>query len=186
MDDREILISQFIDDELSADEKEVFVREVHENDGFYDETLSMLSMEKDLSADSIPALPDLPQEKKHWVSPAMAASFAALAASVAVMVKVFFFVPQPVQEVKLYQRFVIHAPDAANVALTGSFSEWRKLSMKSAGNGYWEITVPLNKGEYTYSYIINGKQQVPDPSVAAKVTDDFGGENSVIDVGDNI
>lgn len=184
MDNRDILISQFIDDELTADEKTEFVREVHGSDSFYDETLSMLDMEKAMTTAEIPPVPALAEKKRF--NPAITASFTALAASLAVMVKVFFFAPEPAAEVKLYQRIVIHAPQASNVALTGTFSEWQRMNMKKADNGYWEITVPLEKGEYTYSYIINGKEQVPDPTVPAKVTDDFGGENSVIHVGEDI
>lgn len=186
MNDKDILISQFIDDELTLAEKAAFVREVHEDGVFYEEAVSMLDIEKELSVPADTAVPEIHYKKPFNIT-AMA-SFTALAASLAVMIKVFLFAPTPatVEQVKLYQRFVVHAPEAHNVALTGSFSSWQKMSMKNNGNGYWEITVPLNKGEYTYSYIINGKDQMADPSVPAKVTDDFGGENSVINVGEDI
>lgn len=184
MSEKDILISQFIDDELTLGEKSEFVREIHGDKAFYEDTLSMLGMEEELTPSADAVVPEIKYKKRFSFQGTV--PYLALAASLAVMIKVFLFAPAAPQEIKMYQRFVIHAPDAKNVALTGSFSGWQKINMKKADNGYWEVSLPLDKGEYTYSYLINGEEQMPDPTVAAKQTDDFGGENSVIHIGENI
>lgn len=55
--------------------------------------------------------------------------------------------------------------------------------MNRAGNsGYWEITFDLPAGEYRFSYILEGKRQLADPTILTREKDDFGGENSVLEV----
>jgi hypothetical protein len=44
------------------------------------------------------------------------------------------------------------------------------------------LTVPLPIGEQRYSYLIDDGRQIVDPTVAAREQDDFGGENSVIEI----
>ena len=80
--------------------------------------------------------------------------------------------------------FELAAPEARNVALVGSFTQWEpgRLEMKDVkGNGIWEISVMLKKGQvYTYDFLIDGKTWVPDPGAPAQIDDGFGGVSSVI------
>jgi hypothetical protein len=187
MDNRDILISQYIDDELSLEEKAEFVKEINSDDAFCTETLSMLDTEM-LMAGMTPEAPPLPvikAERRRIFTPASVMSFTALAASLLVALKVFMFAPVPEQHTGGY-RFVVHMPGAGHVALAGSFSDWQSIDMKPVGNGYWQVSVPLEKGEYTYTYILDGKTKIADPASPAKQVDDFGGENSVITIGSDI
>jgi len=186
MREKDILISQFIDNELTLEEKAEFVREINVSDSFCAETLDMLDTEM-LMEGMMPDAPPVPEikEKKRIVTPASLMSFTALAASLAVALKVFLFAPSPVEEVDKH-RFVVYVPDAQKVSVTGSFSQWQSIDMKPVGNGYWHITLPLKKGEYVYNYVVDENKKMPDPAAPAKQIDDFGGENSVLMVGDNI
>jgi 1,4-alpha-glucan branching enzyme len=98
------------------------------------------------------------------------------------MIIMFFVLPEQKISSVPY-RFVIYVPDANQVDITGSFTGWKSLPMKKMGTtGYWEITLDLQEGEHRYSYILESGLQIPDPSVLARERDDFGGENSVLDV----
>ena len=185
MSEKDILISQYIDDELNLSEKIEFIKEVHESEEYFSDALGMLETEQMFGTEEI-AVPELPVFKeKRPVNLTAYVSFTALAASLLVMLKVFMFTPE-IDTAKLQHRFVIYNPDAANIELTGSFNGWKPINMTSAGDGYWQLTLPLNNGEYSYTYIVDGEKQLPDPTVRARQDDGFGGENSVIIVGDKI
>ncbi|MDH5235468.1 MAG: glycogen-binding domain-containing protein [Gemmatimonadota bacterium] len=79
-------------------------------------------------------------------------------------------------------RFVFVDPTASRVALAGDFNGWsaeaRPLTA-SGENGIWSVTIPLGSGRYEYAFVVDGKRWVADP-FAARVSDEFGGESSVI------
>jgi 1,4-alpha-glucan branching enzyme len=78
---------------------------------------------------------------------------------------------------------VVYLPDAASAAIAGSFNDWQSLPMLRAGTeGYWEISLDLKPGEYRYSFILDGGRRVADPTVRVREQDDFGTENSVLEV----
>jgi hypothetical protein len=82
-------------------------------------------------------------------------------------------------------RFVFVDPSAKRVELVGDFNEWAKGTTqlsRSAAPGVWTVSVPLSPGRHEYAFIINGSRWVADP-FAAKSSDDFGTESSVIRVG---
>jgi len=85
---------------------------------------------------------------------------------------------------ELIVHFELAAPEANNVALVGSFTQWESsgLEMKDPnGDGVWEISVRLKKGSiYTYNFLVDGTLWVVDPAAAAQIDDGFGGQNSVI------
>ena len=100
----------------------------------------------------------------------------------AALIIVFFVLPEQKISSVPY-RFVIYQPDVSQVDITGSFTGWKTLPMKKKGaTGYWEITLDLQEGEHRYSYILESGIQIPDPSVLTREKDDFGGENSILDV----
>ncbi len=80
------------------------------------------------------------------------------------------------------ERFSLHAPDAASVAVAGSFNGWDPQKNMLSGpdkRGDWSITLRLAPGRYEYLFVINGKDWKPDPAVPP-VDDGFGGKNSVV------
>jgi len=179
------LISMYIDNELSLDDKIVFVETVHEDENFKDDTVNLLQQEKLIRSevvDRIPAL-DIKERRDAWhlklFRPFVAATAAGLAAAA---IMLFTFYPRQEHPLRPY-RFVIYQPDARHVELAGSFSEWKRIPLKLAGqSGYWETTLQLPEGEYRFSYIIEGGRRLTDPTIAAREIDDFGGENSILRV----
>jgi hypothetical protein len=80
--------------------------------------------------------------------------------------------------------FTIDCPDASEVSLIGEFNNWspEATPMKPAGNGKWTVTVNLPPGAYSYKFLIDRKQKLPDPLAAGMEPDGFGGMNSIIKV----
>lgn len=80
-------------------------------------------------------------------------------------------------------RFALLAPEAKQVALVGSFNGWAGEATKmkmSDGTGLWSVDVPLREGEYTFMYLVDGKQWVTPPMAEDFVTDGFGQTNGVV------
>ena len=80
-------------------------------------------------------------------------------------------------------RFTLLAPEAQQVALVGSFNGWARgaTPMKmSDGTGLWSVDVPLKEGEYTFMYLVDGKQWITPPMAEDFVTDGFGQTNGVL------
>jgi hypothetical protein len=78
-------------------------------------------------------------------------------------------------------RFRIHAPGARSVALVGDFNGWDPVAqvLRSAGNGWWELELPLPAGSHQYAYWIDGRTVTP-PEAAVRVDDGFGGRNGLL------
>jgi hypothetical protein len=177
------LISMYIDDELDLDEKIEFVRTVHQEEPFTEEALDLLEQEKMLHAAAVEAVPAVKLRRpwrarsRMWLPAGMVASAVALAALL------FFLMPaDPTPRLNTY-RFVLYQPEVSQVAISGSFNDWQQQPMQPAGNsGYWEVTMPLAGGEYRYTFIINGDRRIPDPTLPARETDDFGGQNSILNL----
>lgn len=177
------LISLYIDDELSLQEKVDFIHALDSEPGFKGEALALLAVEKRLRADVIDSVPELRRVPRaaprpiRWLRP-LAPAAAGLAAAVAVLW--FAVQPQP-QKTLQPHRFVIYQPAARTVELAGSFSGWERIPLRPAGeSGYWETTLDLPQGEHRFSYIVEGDRRVADPTVAVRESDDFGGENSIL------
>jgi hypothetical protein len=81
-------------------------------------------------------------------------------------------------------RFVLDAPRASSVHLSGDFNDWDLFStpMVRGTSGEWETTVRLVPGRYKYTFVVDGDQWVPDPSAPPALFDDFGGAGSTITV----
>lgn len=88
--------------------------------------------------------------------------------------------PAPAQVVT---RFVLIAPEAASVHLTGDFVSWSREGIAledPRGTGIWTTDVTLPPGVYQYTFVVNGTQWVPDPRAVSQVDDGFGQVNSVL------
>jgi 1,4-alpha-glucan branching enzyme len=108
---------------------------------------------------------------------------AIFASGLAAALILFFFTQPPKEQLSAAHRFVIYQPGVEQVEITGSFTDWRTLPMNRAGTSdYWEITIDVPVGEHRFSYILEGDQQLADPTVLTREKDDFGGENSILEV----
>ena len=180
---KDYMISMFIDDELDFDEKIELVETVHANAAVKNEIVSLLHNEKLLRSPVVTRSPvvEAPSQPKRnfFIWRSAAAFVSGLAAALIIL---FFALPEHKISSFPY-RFVIYEPDVNQVNIAGSFTGWKRLPMKKMGTtGYWEITLDLQEGEHRYSYILESGAQIPDPSVLTREKDDFGGENSVLDI----
>lgn len=185
MDDHDdTIMSMFIDDELSIDEKKVFVERVHLSSRFKDETISLLDQEKELRAEMTEEVPDF----EHVIMPvrphvpAMLRPLVIVAAAMAVAVVVLTFVlVLQLGPADAPHRFVVYRPDASRVDIAGSFTGWEKVPLRQQrGSGYWEITLNIPRGEHRFTYVLENGIRFADPTVPAREHDDFGGENSIL------
>lgn len=82
-------------------------------------------------------------------------------------------------------QFVLVAPDANAVTLVGSFNDWDTSAtrLRRGEGGVWTAELPLAAGRYTYSFVVDGKRWLADPSAPRSVDDDFGTPSSVLTVG---
>jgi len=177
------LISLFIDDELNLDEKTIFVETIHADPAFTAETLDLLKQEK-LLATPLSVNRHMPRVfsfKRLW---SFQFPFKTLAAGMATAMIVMFVMWPETKPQKLSHRFVIFEPGVQQAEIAGSFTRWNPLPMSPSGrNGYWEVTIELSPGEYEYSYVLDGKKSVADPTVQFREEDDFGNINSIIRIG---
>ncbi len=184
-------ISMYIDDEMSLEEKILFINTIHGNEAYRNDAVSMLEQEKKLVTTLIRPLPEtvLPFSKAHRSIHSIGL---ALAACVLLVVSFLAGVNLNSLNGSLHQntaliphtvqhRFVLHHRGSAQVEITGSFTEWQKIPLIPTGSeGYWEITLDVPVGEHRYSFVIDSNKLLPDPTVATKEPDDFGSVNSIL------
>lgn len=192
---KEYLISLYIDNELDLEEKITFVETVHDDGLFTEEALTLLRQEKRLRADltvpmvapampAIPATPDRKARRPNFLS----FWFRPLAGFAAALLLVGLFTllhPKPaiIAPQEEHHRFVIYLPESQEAKIVGTFTGWKPVPMERVGaSGYWTLTLLVSRGEHRYSYLVEDGRQIADPTVAAREQDDFGGENSVIEV----
>lgn len=186
----EYLSSMYIDNEMDLDEKKQFIEKIRSDQAFYTLTMDLLTQEQLLQMQ--PVLPE-PSSEKTWQTPIRLGlvrflkplTFAAAGFSAAVLI-LFTFFQSPVPPLP-NNRFVLFEPAADQVELAGSFTEWQRISMNRIGNsGYWELNLPVASGEHRFSYILNNDRRIADPTLPAREKDDFGGENSILNVENRI
>jgi hypothetical protein len=177
------LISLFIDDELDLDDKLSFVETIHSEAVFKNEAIELLNLEKMLRADGVERVPEVRfKAQRAWRFPRLRPIYPLAAALAMLLLFLVTSTPQP-ENTKVPYRFVIYQPNATRVEIAGSFSEWRSIPLKKVGTeGYWETVQEVPPGEYRLCYIIEGDQRIPDPTIVAREKDDFGGENSILEV----
>jgi hypothetical protein len=196
----EHLISQYIDDELTLDDKIIFVRAVHRDAVLTEDALALLAQEKLLRRTLAGkagerAVVDAPGRRS--AAPIFAGLLRWSGWAVAVLLLVILAgAPGRVPEVTLvepastvvesatrFHRFVIFKPGISSAEITGSFTNWRKVPLRpAASDGYWEVTLEIPAGEHRFVYLLDGTTPFPDPTVAARETDDFGTSNSILRV----
>ena len=181
---KDYLISSYIDDELDLDEKIDFVEAVHEQVAFKDEAVDLLQQEKQVRAEVVDRVPPVTLREKRRLAVSFWRPAGIFAAGLAAALLVMFFVtPQPEQTLLTTHRFVLFQPDVSGVEITGSFLDWQAVAMKKSGtSGYWEVVLEVPAGEHRLCYILEGRRRIPDPTIAIREKDDFGGENSILAV----
>ena len=180
---QDYLISMFIDDELDMDNKIEFVETVHEDRNFKDETVGFLRQEKVIRSEVVDEVPAVKVQLKEKTVFPFWRPMAIFASGLAAALILFFFTQPPKEQLSTAHRFVIYQPGVEQVEITGSFTDWRTLPMNRAGTSdYWEITIDVPAGEHRFSYILEGDQQLADPTILIREKDDFGGENSILEV----
>ena len=184
------IISAFIDDELTLEEKIDLVERLGQDESFSSETLALLHQETHIREALVDRVPEFEFDRaeglKRFFLPLFQPLRLATAALAAAVVILLFSYPAP-QVCPIFKRFVIYRPDVSRVDITGSFTDWQRVPMRRVGaSGYWEIQLPLPTGEHRYTYILEGSDSMADPTVSTQERDDFGGRNSIILVGNKI
>lgn len=179
------LISLFIDDEMRIDEKCAFVGHIREDTAFFDETMGILQQEKLLQADAVDRVPHVDvRVPVSWQNTLrrmlFPAGMAATALACAMLVLVFWPSQMPERHLK---RFVLYQPDARQIEITGTFTNWKRIPMQKLGtSGYWEIELELSEGEHKFTYMLERDRPYADPTVLMSEKDGFGGTNSILHV----
>ena len=181
----EYLSSMYIDNEMDLGEKRVFLEKIRSDQEFYTLTLDLLAQEQLLQKQPVMLEPEF---GKKWQPPVrinpglylkpLGFATAGFAAALLLMFFSVFQVPSLQNN-----RFVIFEPGAGQVELAGSFTGWQRVPMNRVGDsGYWELNLPVVSGEHRFAYILDGNLQISDPTLAAQEKDDFGGENSILNI----
>lgn len=78
-------------------------------------------------------------------------------------------------------QFVLVAPDARSVSLVGDFNDWDRgaAPLRAGDDGVWSVVLPLARGAFSYSFLVDGEEWRADP-MAPSAPDDFGRPSSVV------
>jgi hypothetical protein len=124
--------------------------------------------------------------RPHTIRLSPAAGALALAASAAVFALWPGVPPTPAPSAGapgVVTRFVLVAPGASSVHVTGDFASWlpEAVALEDLrGTGIWTADIQLPPGVYQYTFIVNGSEWRPDPRALSQVDDGFGQVNSVV------
>ena len=82
-------------------------------------------------------------------------------------------------------QFVFVSGEARSVTLVGSFNDWNveATPLQLTRDGMWSVVVPLAPGRHVYSFVVDGKQWVPDSAAPSAPADELGITNSIVYVG---
>jgi hypothetical protein len=178
------MISMFIDDELTLDDKIDFVEMIHESSEFKEEAVELLQLERQLRSDPIDCYPAADMKIKPSFLLRFLRPLRLVTAGAALSLLVLFFFFSQTKVPDMPYRFILYRPDVSHIDITGSFTGWKAVPMRQVGSsGYWEYTSNLPHGEHRFAYLLNGVVRVPDPTIQTREGDDFGGENTVLSIG---
>ncbi len=126
--------------------------------------------------------------RTYRASPLALAGLAAVAVA-AMLIPLSLIGPDPMSSPEprpgvVYVQFLLEAPEAHSVAISGDFNQWNEEAvMEDAdGDGIWTIRLGLEPGVHEYMFLVDGERWVTDP-LAERYTDDgFGNRNAVLAV----
>ncbi len=83
--------------------------------------------------------------------------------------------------------FVLHAPEASEIFVTGDFNDWnpKQYSMRKFKNGDCTKKLKLKPGRYEYQFVVDGSWWT-DPANPERISNEFGSQNSVIIIGNDV
>lgn len=78
-------------------------------------------------------------------------------------------------------QFLLAAPGARSVSLAGDFNGWNPgvTPLTPGADGVWSVVVPLQRGAFAYSFVVDGREWRADP-VTPAASDDFGRPSSIV------
>ena len=84
---------------------------------------------------------------------------------------------------KKKENFTYRAPDASEVLLVGTFTDWEShpVPLHQGKDGIWKASVSLEPGAYEYRFIVDGEWH-DDQNCATRRPNAFGVENCVREV----
>jgi hypothetical protein len=169
---------------MTIDDKIDFVETVHESKAFKEEAVELLQQERLLRSDPVEHYPTLEVRTKHRFPFMVLRPLGLVTAGAALTLLLLYFPFAPPQTPDTPHRFILYRPDASRVDLTGSFTGWKAVPMRQAGeSGYWECTYNLPRGEYRFAYVLDGTLRMADPTIPTREDDDFGSENTILSIG---
>jgi len=68
----------------------------------------------------------------------------------------------------------VSAPQARLVEITGDFTNWLPVQLRSSGGGWWSTVLPMSPGKYQMNLRIDGGAWTVPPGLLAML-DEFGG-----------
>ena len=76
--------------------------------------------------------------------------------------------------------FTLFAPDAQNVLVAGSFTNWERapVTLSKQKNGLWKKTLTLPPGTYEYRLLVDGQWR-DDPDCSQRVPNGQGSQNCI-------
>lgn len=77
--------------------------------------------------------------------------------------------------------FKFHAPHAGSVDVAGTFNSWQLRALKKGKDGMWKTNIRPLPGRYEYKFLVD-HQWMPDPENTNRVQDEYGNENSVLEL----
>jgi hypothetical protein len=152
----------------------------------------MLAIEAERSARSRAPSParDLSWRSAAWWVGGLAAALA-LAAGIALrdprrgLVPPTVIAGSPVAASAKPVQFQLVAPASARVSVVGDFNDWDPQASPMARaneRGPWSVRLSLPPGRYRYTFLVDGKRWVQDPSEPPALGNDFDTPTSVITV----
>lgn len=195
MNESNFIISMYLDNELSLEEKREFALKCSRDPGFLEETLALLEQEEALRADAGPLPEPLPAGKPAWTAHRRPQPMTLVAAGLALALTGLSIAflrrttppsPMPLPQVEAAShRFVFYDTSADRVELAGDFTGWKKVGLSRLHqSGYWELTLSIPAGSHRYTFFIDGDRKLADPTALSSEADDFGGRNSVLVLGE--
>jgi len=87
--------------------------------------------------------------------------------------------------------FEIYLPHAQDIVLLGDFTQWesapiRMLRQQGQDEGWWRVLNRLAPGDYSFSYLVDGRSWVPDYAAAGVRRNSYGRWTSLLNVADKL